>query len=96
LLHNNPFVATFAITFPRKPITGTWSQATTTFVTRKQSVPRYLHPLREEVFTNMDILRLADLPQMCDRGTKKNAKGYKESWTGYKLHVDVNDTGFSL
>lgn len=44
----------------------------------------------------MAILRLADLPQMCDRGTKKNAKGYKESWTGYKLHVDVNDTGFSL
>ena len=33
---------------------------------------------------------------MCDRGTKKNAKGYKESWTGYKLHVDVNDAGFPL
>lgn len=39
---------------------------------------------------------IADLPKMCDRGTKKNAKGYKESWTGYKLHVDVNDAGFPL
>ena len=37
-----------------------------------------------------------DLPQKCDRGTKKNSKGYKESWTGYKLHVDVNDAGFPL
>lgn len=39
---------------------------------------------------------IADLPQVCDRGTKKNSKGYKESWTGYKLHVDVNDAGFPL
>jgi hypothetical protein len=39
---------------------------------------------------------IADLPQVCDRGTKKNAKGYKESWIGYKLHVDVNDVGFPL
>lgn len=39
---------------------------------------------------------IADLPQVCDRGTKKNSKGYKENWTGYKLHVDVNDAGFPL
>jgi hypothetical protein len=39
---------------------------------------------------------IAALPQQCDRGTKKNSKGYKESWTGYKLHVDVNDVGFPL
>jgi hypothetical protein len=32
---------------------------------------------------------LADLPSECDVGTKKNAKGYKTSWTGYKLHIDV-------
>jgi len=24
-------------------------------------------------------------------GTKKNSKGYKESWTGYKLHLDCID-----
>jgi Transposase DDE domain/Transposase domain (DUF772) len=32
---------------------------------------------------------LAELPTACDVGTKKNSKGYKESWTGYKLHIDV-------
>jgi hypothetical protein len=34
---------------------------------------------------------LAELPVHCDRGTKKNSKGYKETWVGYKLHADVND-----
>ena len=32
---------------------------------------------------------LADLPTACDVGGKKNSKGYKETWTGYKLHIDV-------
>src|SRR5208337_2272949 len=31
----------------------------------------------------------ADLPTQCDVGTKKNSKGFKESWTGYKAHIDV-------
>ena len=34
---------------------------------------------------------LADLPTECDRGTKTNSKGYKETWNGYKLHLDVAD-----
>ena len=34
---------------------------------------------------------LSDLPTVCDRGTKTNSKGYKESWNGYKLHLDVAD-----
>jgi hypothetical protein len=34
---------------------------------------------------------LADLPFKCDVGTKKNSKGYKESWSGYKLHIDSAD-----
>ncbi len=34
---------------------------------------------------------LADLPQVCDVGTKKNSKGHKEQWIGYKLHADVVD-----
>ena len=34
---------------------------------------------------------LKDLPTQCDVGTKKNSKGYKESWTGYKLHLDCID-----
>jgi hypothetical protein len=34
---------------------------------------------------------LADLPTDCDVGTKKNSKGFKETWIGYKLHMDVAD-----
>lgn len=34
---------------------------------------------------------LDDLPTDCDVGTKKNSKGRSESWTGYKLHIDVAD-----
>jgi IS5 family transposase len=34
---------------------------------------------------------LAELPVACDRGTKKNSKGYSESWNGYKLHIDTGD-----
>jgi hypothetical protein len=34
---------------------------------------------------------LAELPVYCDVGTKKNSKGYKESWIGYKVHADVSD-----
>ena len=34
---------------------------------------------------------LADLPRACDVGAKRNAKGYKETWIGYKLHIDSAD-----
>lgn len=34
---------------------------------------------------------LDDLPKACDVGTKRNSKGYKETWIGYKLHFDVAD-----
>jgi len=36
------------------------------------------------------------LPTVCDRGVKKNAKGYTETWNGFKLHIDVNDCGLPL
>lgn len=26
-----------------------------------------------------------ELPRDCDRGSKRNAQGYKNSWNGYKL-----------
>ena len=35
---------------------------------------------------------LADLPHQCDVGTKKNSKGHKETWIGYKLHIDSADS----
>jgi len=34
---------------------------------------------------------LEDLPKVCDVGTKRNSKGHKTSWIGYKLHLDVVD-----
>ncbi|MBI4024446.1 MAG: transposase, partial [Verrucomicrobia bacterium] len=34
---------------------------------------------------------LADLPTGCDHGTKRNSQGFKDSWIGYKLHMDVID-----
>lgn len=39
---------------------------------------------------------LSDLPQHCAVGTKRNAKGHQESWTGYKLHLDVADGGIPI
>ena len=39
---------------------------------------------------------LDELPQACDVGTKKNSKGYKTSWTGYKLHIDAADGGIPI
>lgn len=39
---------------------------------------------------------LRDLPRVCDVGTKKDSKGHKTSWTGYKFNVDVADGGIPL
>ena len=36
---------------------------------------------------------LQALPRECDRGSKCNAQGYKNSWNGYKLHIDTTDCG---
>ena len=35
-------------------------------------------------------------PTSCDVGTKKNSKGYKRSWIGYKLHIDAADGGIPI
>ncbi len=39
---------------------------------------------------------LQNLPVACDIGCKKNSKGYKETWQGYKLHIDVADGQFPV
>lgn len=39
---------------------------------------------------------LGDLPKVCDIGTKINSKGHKESWIGYKLHLDTADGGIPV
>jgi hypothetical protein len=39
---------------------------------------------------------LLDIPTRCDVGSKTNAQGYKETWRGYKLHVDTTDSGLPI
>ena len=39
---------------------------------------------------------LEELPRHCDVGAQKNSKGYKQTYIGYKLHVDVNDCGLPI
>ncbi len=34
---------------------------------------------------------IAELPRVCDVGTKTNSNGHKYTWVGYKLHLDVAD-----
>ncbi|HEY0310894.1 MAG TPA: transposase, partial [Allosphingosinicella sp.] len=34
---------------------------------------------------------LSELPAACDIGTKRNSKGFSQTWIGYKLHLDVSD-----
>jgi len=34
---------------------------------------------------------MMELPRECNVGSKKNSKGYQETWVGYKLHLDVAD-----
>ena len=49
-------------------------------------------PRRLERQATMSLAEmLNDLPKHCAVGTKRNAKGYKTTWTGYKLHIDTAD-----
>ena len=34
---------------------------------------------------------VGELPKARDVGARRNAKGYKESWRGYRLHIDAAD-----
>jgi len=49
-------------------------------------------PTRLECQSTMSLkAMLEDLPKACNVGTKQNSKGKKESWIGYKLHIDAAD-----
>jgi hypothetical protein len=39
---------------------------------------------------------LDDLPKHCAVGAKRNAKGHKDYWVGYKLHLDIADGGIPV
>lgn len=46
----------------------------------------------ERQLTQSVATMLAELPTHCAVGTKRNSKGFKETWIGYKLHLDVADS----
>ena len=65
---------------------------------RKSGRPRKGETVREKPLKRWGLQptrtlkeNLCDLPSQCNVETKKNSTGYKESWTGYKLHVDCID-----
>lgn len=59
---------------------------------RKGEEPAPKPPGRLERQLDMTLGQmLADLPRSCDVGVKRNAKGYQETWIGYKLHIDTAD-----
>jgi transposase len=64
----------------------------------KKGEQRIKEPSRLEKQSSGMSLRvmLSDLPSACDIGTKMNAKGFKSSWQGYKLHIDSTDTGIPI
>jgi hypothetical protein len=50
----------------------------------------------ERQLTQTAAEAIAELPVVCDVGTKIDSKGSKRHWVGYKLHVDVGDGGVPL
>ena len=58
----------------------------------KRAEPAPGSPIRRQRRQTLSQM-LAELPRVCDRGTKCNAQGYKTSWNGYKLHIYTADCG---
>ena len=52
--------------------------------------PKVLKRLDRQATMSLPAM-LDDLPTDCDVGMKKESKGYKSTWVGYKLHIDVAD-----
>jgi hypothetical protein len=59
---------------------------------KKGQVPPPRPPKRLELQAGRALAaNLAELPQGCDIGFKRDAKGMRNSWRGYKLHLDSID-----
>lgn len=54
---------------------------------RDPKPPTRLERQRQQTLEAM----LAELPTACDVGTRRNSKGFSETWIGCKLHLDVSD-----
>jgi hypothetical protein len=59
---------------------------------KEHSEPKKVKRLERQLHQSAEQA-LKELPVACDVGTKKNSKGYKVSWIGYKFRADVNDYG---
>jgi hypothetical protein len=58
----------------------------------KKGEERVKEPTRLERQKTMTLEEmLEELPTGCDVGTKKNSQGYRETWHGYKFHIDTGD-----
>ena len=55
---------------------------------RKTRLPQQVEQSAEEA--------IAELPKVCDIGTKTSSKGHAHHWIGYKAHLDVNDAGLPI
>lgn len=64
----------------------------------KKGEERIKEPTRlEKQSAGMSLTEMNDdLPTACNVGTKRNSKGYKRSWIGYKLHIDAADGGIPV
>jgi hypothetical protein len=58
----------------------------------KKGEERVKEPTRLERQAQQTLAQnLTELPTACDVGSKKSSKGFKETWVGYKLHIDTAD-----
>jgi Transposase DDE domain/Transposase domain (DUF772) len=58
----------------------------------EKGVPDYARVRRLERQQTMTIDEmLRDLPTHCAVGMKSNSRGYRDTWIGYKLHIDTAD-----
>jgi hypothetical protein len=57
--------------------------------------PKELSRLQRQASMTLEEM-LEELPKACDIGVKSTAKGYREKWAGYKLHLDAIDGGIPI
>lgn len=69
-----------AISASERPVVST--------VTEKRTVAEQITMTTSEI--------LADLPVVCNFGTKKNSNGKTETWKGFKLHIVANEYSVPL
>lgn len=64
---------------------------------RKGEEPAPKEPTVLEKQQQMSLYEIRQsLPTACDRGAKKDSKGFSHCWTGYKLHIDTADGGIPI